>query len=328
MNNMTPFGGSTPLIVDKLLGVSFKIVQEVQENLDVIRDAASLLAGLNQLYEDITGIKGDDGDKGDKGDPGVKGDTGDTGIGLKGDTGEKGDDGESPDVAAITAAIAALTVLISDETATRVAAITTVNTARLTADTALASSISTVTASVSAANSRITSEQIARTSAVSALASSVSVVSTTVGGMTASITSLAQSVNGVGALYGVSLDVNGFITGFKQNNNGTAGSFDILANTFRVAMPGGNPVTVFGVDADGVYINGNVRISGNLLVVGTVETEALPQNAISNSAYYRTAYGGQMNLFPVNVWRDFNTNSTGGTAGTGGGSGGGSSGLV
>lgn len=324
MRNLAPFGGSTPLIVDKLLGVSFTVVKEVQENLDVIRDAATLLAGLEALYADIKGIPGDKGDKGDIG-VGEKGDKGDIGIGLKGDKGDRGLAGETPDLDAVNAAIAALNVLVSDETTNRLASVATVNTARIAGDLTLATSVTAVVASVGSVNSRVTTEQIARTSSFSALASSLNVVTTTLNGMTSTITTLSQSVNGVKAMYGVTLDVNGFITGFRQNNDGLTGSFDILATSFRVSMPGNVPVPVFGVDIDGVFITGNVRVHGNLLVTGSVQTDAMPQNAISNSAFYRSSYAGQMQNFTQNAWRDFSTVTSGGTPGSGGGSDGGGS---
>jgi len=89
---LQPFGKTGPLAVDKTLGEAFSIVKQVRDNLPIITNAAALLAELQLITDNITGIQGPQGDKGDKGD---KGDVGDVGIqGLKGDKGDKGDTGE------------------------------------------------------------------------------------------------------------------------------------------------------------------------------------------------------------------------------------------
>jgi hypothetical protein len=55
----------------------------------------------------------------------------------------------------------------------------------------------------------------------------------------ASIEVIQTSVNGVLAKYGVTLDVNGYMTGFQQLNNGSTGSFIINADYFSIVKPGG-----------------------------------------------------------------------------------------
>lgn len=111
----------------------------------------------------------------------------------------------------------------------------------------------------------ITTESTARASADAALATQINTVTTTVNGNTASISTLTSSVNGLQARYGVSLNVNGYVTGFVQNNNGSSGDFTILADKFSVVAPGGgSPVTPFSVTASGVQINGNLIVSGSI----------------------------------------------------------------
>lgn len=44
--------------------------------------------------------------------------------------------------------------------------------------------------------------------------------------------------DGLEVKYGVKLDVNGYVTGFEQNNNGTTGMFAIRADTFALIDPG------------------------------------------------------------------------------------------
>jgi hypothetical protein len=58
-------------------------------------------------------------------------------------------------------------------------------------------------------------------------------------GNRAVIETINTSVNGVLAKYGVTLDVNGYLTGFQQLNNGSTGSFIINADYFSIVKPGG-----------------------------------------------------------------------------------------
>lgn len=52
-----------------------------------------------------------------------------------------------------------------------------------------------------------------------------------------SVTTNASAISGLEAKYGVTLDVDGYITGFLQNNNGSSGSFVVLADKFAVVTP-------------------------------------------------------------------------------------------
>lgn len=174
------------------------------------------------------------------------------------------------------------------------ARLTTEETTRATADTALASRATTLeatvnnaTTGVAATAARLTTEETVRATADSANATSISNLSTTVGANTASISTIQTSVNGLSVRYGVSLDVNGFVTGFVQNNNGTSGTFDILATAFRVTVPGATPKTVFSITGSNIEINNNVSINGSLVVSGTVNTTQLTANAATagNFAY-------------------------------------------
>lgn len=94
MGALQPFGKTGPLAVDKTLGEAFSIVKEVRDNLPVIINAANLLAELQLITDNITGIQGPQGEKGDKGDKGDKGEIGLQGLqGLQGIQGEQGEQG-------------------------------------------------------------------------------------------------------------------------------------------------------------------------------------------------------------------------------------------
>jgi tRNA threonylcarbamoyladenosine modification (KEOPS) complex Cgi121 subunit len=211
------------------------------------------------------------------------------------------------------------------------------STVQLTGGVSLGTRLSGIDTNIGNVSASVVNEQNARASADTALSNNINVVSTNVGTLSATVSTISSSVNGLQAKYGVSLDVNGYVTGFIQNNNGSTGSFDILADKFRVVIPGQAPLQVFQADAGGVKINGNLIVSGSItatslavgavtttaISTGAVTTPALPQNAVSNSAYWQTSYGGLMSYYTLNVWTDFNPSTSGGSGGVGGGSGGG-----
>lgn len=138
--------------------------------------------------------------------------------------------------------VAELKITVDSNTAS----ITDEQTVRATADQALSDRIDTVSAEVDTNTAAITTEQQARADGDSANATSIQTVSTKVDTNTASITTLQTSVDGLEAKYGVSLNVNGYITGFQQNNNGSSGSFIITADRFAIVdptAPAGDPGT-------------------------------------------------------------------------------------
>ena len=90
------------------------------------------------------------------------------------------------------------------------------------------------------------------------------------------ITDKVNDITGLQAKYGVTLNVKDYITGFAQHNNGTVGTFQILADKFAVVDPandGQNPVTPFSVSNGVTYIAAamiedgsitNAKIGGNI----------------------------------------------------------------
>jgi hypothetical protein len=127
-------------------------------------------------------------------------------------------------------------------------------TARASGDGANATSINGLLTRMGTAEAAIVTEQTARVNGDNALASNVSVLSTSLNGNIASVSTLQSSVNGLQARYGVSLDVNGHVTGFVQNNDGTTGSFTVLADRFAIVAPGVSPTVPFEVSGGIVRI--------------------------------------------------------------------------
>lgn len=76
------------------------------------------------------------------------------------------------------------------------------------------------------------------------------------------------------AKYGVTLNVNGYITGFAQNNDGSSGSFVILADKFAVVDPSGDPAepeyVPFAISGGKIVMTGSVSIDGDLIVSGSI----------------------------------------------------------
>lgn len=112
---------------------------------------------------------------------------------------------------------------------------------------------------------QITLANEARVTATEAIALQIETINTTLGNHTASITNTSSSVDGLLLKHSILLNSNGHITGFIQNNNGSSGSFTVVADNFSIIAPnGGSPVTPFSVTAEGVRVNGNLVVSGSI----------------------------------------------------------------
>lgn len=142
----------------------------------------------------------------------------------------------------------------------------------------MATRLSAINTSLGANASAIATETTNRTTAVSAVASSVTTLSTTVGSHTSTLTSYGSSIDGLLARAGLVLNVNGHITGWTLNNDGSSGDFNVLANKFAVVTPGGTPYVPFEV------VDGVTRIKSALI-------QSLGVNKLS---------GGTLNA-PINV---------------------------
>jgi Phage T7 tail fibre protein/Domain of unknown function (DUF1983) len=174
--------------------------------------------------------------------------------------------------------------------ASTAALLTTETTARTSGDTANATSITTLAARVTAAESNITgntaaisTETSARASGDSASASSITTLSTTVGANTSAISTQATSISGIQSKYTVKVDTNGYVSGYglisTANTAGASSQFIVLADQFAVVTP--------GLAAKAPFVVGNVNgvstvgISGQLIVDGTIAGNAIIANTIT-----------------------------------------------
>jgi len=137
----------------------------------------------------------------------------------------------------LTQSINSLSSVVGQNTAD----ITTTATTAATANSATASLVTALTATVATANSNIANNYNISVNADSALATSISTVSAAVGTVATSVTTettaRVQADGVLEAKYGVTLNANGYITGFSQNNNGSTGTFKILADKFTIIDP-------------------------------------------------------------------------------------------
>ena len=137
----------------------------------------------------------------------------------------------------LTQSINSLTSTVGQNTAD----ITTTATTAANANSATASLVTALTATVATANANIANNYSISVNQDTALANSISTVSAAVGTVATSVTTetaarvLADGV--LEAKYGVTLNANGYITGFEQNNNGSTGTFKILADKFTIIDP-------------------------------------------------------------------------------------------
>lgn len=156
----------------------------------------------------------------------------------------------------------------------------------------LSQSFNGILSRLGTAEAGITSNATAIANETSARATAVSGVIARLGQAESSITTLQQADTALGAKYGVALNVNGYVTGFIQNNNGTSGSFVVVANRFAVVDPnGGAPIVPFEVSggalrapliiAGDVYAN---TITANKIVDLSVGTSKIADNAVTNGA--------------------------------------------
>lgn len=101
--------------------------------------------------------------------------------------------------------------------------------------------------------------------AITNLSGTVSTLQTTVSSQGASITSNTNAISTINgnvttlfARYAMKLDVNGYITGWELNNNGSSGNAAFHVDTFSIGKPGGGARTEFSGGNWRVYDGSNV----------------------------------------------------------------------
>jgi predicted phage tail protein len=170
------------------------------------------------------------------------------------------------------------------------AAISTEQTARASADSALSTRIDSVNASLGTTNANVQTEINARASGDQANASQISTLQTTVGGHTTSIQQQSSTINGLSAQYTVKIDNNGLITGFGlasyPTSQGIVGEFSVHAQRFSVWIPGYPGIQPFTIGV----VNGVPRVViSNALIGDASINSAMIGYAQINSAHINNA---------------------------------------
>ncbi len=165
-----------------------------------------------------------------------------------------------------------------------------------TATSAVASDVTTLTARVDVTEGNIagnaaqiiTDRGVAAT-ATGAVASDLTTLETEVDGNSASIATHGTSIDGIEAEYGVDLNVNGYVQGFRIINGGTPGAnaFVIMADKFAVVDPSGDPAepeyVPFEISGGKINLRSDVKIDGDLVVTGTINGTALINGTIGST---------------------------------------------
>lgn len=228
---------------------------------------------------------------------------------------------------ALADSVATLQAGLTTETSQRQAAITTEQQARVNADAALAADITSLEAGLATETSQrqaaITAANQARVDGDATIAASVTSLTTTVNGQTATLATYGESIDGLEARYGVRLDVNGRITGFQQNNDGSQGGFTVVADNFQVIDPdlgpGGTPVTVLQIlngVISGAAINfnnviGSNKPENNADVTATAQRSIIPQFPVIEIKQGEAGHTGNRTV--THVAKRGTTTLTGGT---------------
>jgi len=114
---------------------------------------------------------------------------------------------------------------------------------------------------------------------ISSQASAIVSLSTTVGNNTTSITQALTSIDGIEAKYGVTIDNNGYISGFQLLSGASSSAFNVRADQFAVFNStgggGDNPFTIF---------TSSRTIDGVTYPAGTYIQDAFIDNAAIVSA--------------------------------------------
>jgi hypothetical protein len=183
---------------------------------------------------------------------------------------------------------------IDSSISTNAASITTEQTTRADADTAIASTIALMGAENGAGTAFILDEDTVKIASDGGdtVAERFTALSAADSANSASITTI-QTVDlpDLTARYGVSLNANGYVSGFLQNNDGTSGSFVIAADKFAVVTPQQN----WWSEYSGFYLGETVRsipnTSGKVWELTTTGTTGASQPTWNENIGQTTADG-------------------------------------
>lgn len=149
---------------------------------------------------------------------------------------------------------------------------------------------------MSSAEASVIQEASTRASADAATAATLTVIQTTLNGHTTSITQYATSINGINAKYGVTIDVDGKITGIQLIGGGGQSDFIVKADRFAIESGTDKPFEVIG---------GVTYIKKAKIAAYAIDTARLENNAtFSAGMFYADFAGFRRTPITYSVWLD------------------------
>lgn len=190
-------------------------------------------------------------------------------------------------IANLTNALAGTKQILAAAIGENATAIQNEQIARVTTENALSTQLGNLAATFGGNFSSVNTVSAAFATANESVATQFSTLNATIGGTYTSVNTVAAAIDSIdGTLagkYGVTIDVNGYVSGFELISGGTSPSaFNIRADRFTMVMPGfaAKPVLVIS------NINGTPTLAfdGTIIADGTVLTGGIKNNAVTNSA--------------------------------------------
>jgi hypothetical protein len=159
----------------------------------------------------------------------------------------------------------------------------------VTGDEAFASLVTDITTnyatSDTASQARTYTQSTATSTAEAAIATYNDTVSSTFGGLTATVSgtfSAVSAINGrLAASYAVTLDVNGYVSGFKLLSNGATSFAAFAVDHFTVGTSGLSSVAVFDIGTVGGVAT--IILRGSLLADGTISAQHIAAGSINST---------------------------------------------
>jgi len=143
-----------------------------------------------------------------------------------------------------------------------------------TAYQALTSKINAVDDSVTAQASLITNLAVS----IQNLEDSVTNTASLASGFDVRISATESDLTDIAAEYFLTTNVNGYISGIKLYNTGVTSEFTVVTDKFNVINASNTAIQPFTISGDSVELS-NVRVTGDLMVDGTITTNKLTFNA-------------------------------------------------
>jgi hypothetical protein len=201
------------------------------------------------------------------------------------------------------------------------ARITAEETARASADSALASRTSTLetnytavnnkddanAAGLSQANARIATEEQTRTSQFQSLAARTTGVETSVNGLNAKVSTNETSINGILAKYHIKVDANGRVAGIELLSGAGGSEFNVLVDAFRVFNPAtGANEPVFEIRDGGVFIKqafvGSIQVDGVTIDTNDQGALTIKQHGVTTNLLAQNAAVRPYTFFAQGNW--------------------------